>query len=228
MWIIYIRIQNAIYLTEVTKIISKLVRFFVEKIGIKLDPHKFKKFNDLGFIITEKILIKLHKLRPLYFDFYDEMIKNEIKLANISKDDVILHIGSGPIPTTSILLAKKVGAQVTSIDNNLHSVKQAISCVSEAGVADKVQIKYADANSFPADKFDVIIISQGTRSYEKLLQHISQSMKDNARVIFRTSSSPSGEIVQKDLFLENIFKIGKIVAQKRNGLLVSIILFKKL
>ena len=53
-------------------------------------------------------------------------------------------------------------------------------------------------------------------------------MKDDARVIFRTSSSPSGEIVQKDLFLEDIFKIGKIVAQERNGLSVSIILFKKL
>jgi len=201
-----------------------LVRFFVEKIGVKLDPHKLKKFIDLGFIITEKILFKFQKLRPLYFDFYDEMTENEIKLANISKDDVILHIGSGSIPATSILLAKKVGAQVTSIDNDIRSVKQAISCVSEAGVADKVQIKYADANSFPADKFDVIIISQGTRPYKELLQHISQSMKDDARVIFRTSSSPSGEIVQKDLFIKDMFKIGKIVAQEKNGLLISILL----
>jgi len=204
-----------------------LARFFVEKIGIKLDPHKFKKFNDLGFIITEKILIKLQKLSHLYFHFYEEMTQNEISLANISKDDVILHIGSGPIPTTSILLAKKVGAQVTSIDNNLHSVKQAIYCVKEAGVADKVQIKYADANSFPADKFDVIIISHGTRAYKELLQHISQSMKDDARVIFRTSSSPTGEIAKEDLFIKDMFKMDKIVKQKKNALLISILLKKE-
>jgi cyclopropane fatty-acyl-phospholipid synthase-like methyltransferase len=204
-----------------------LVQFFLGKIGVKFDPHKLKKFIDSGFIITEKILIKFQKLRPLYFDFYDEMTKNEIKLANISKDDVILHIGSGPIPATSILLAKKVGAQVISIDNNIHSAKQAISCVSEANVADKVQIKHADANSFPADEFDVIIISQGTRPHKELLQHISQSMKNDARVIYRTSSSPSGEIVQKDMFIKDIFKIGKIVAQKKNGLLISILLLKK-
>ena len=212
---------------EVNKITSKLVRFLLEKIGIKLDAHKLKKFIDLGFIIVEKILVKFWKLYPLYFDFYDKMTKNEIKLANISKDDVILHIGSGPIPATSILLAKKVGAQVISIDNNIRSVKQAISCVSEAGVADKVQIKYADANSFPADKFDVIIISQGTRPYKELLQHISQSMKDDARVIFRTSSTPTGELSQNDIFLNDIFKIDKIVTQKKNALLISVLLLKK-
>jgi len=203
---------------------SKIINFLLQKIGVKLDQHKLKKFIALGFIVIEKILIKFQKLRHLYFDFYDEMTKNEIKLANISKDDTILHIGSGPIPATSILLAKKVGAQVISIDNNIRSVKQAIYCVSEVGVADKVQIKYADANSFPTDKFDVIIISQGTRPYKELLQHISQSMKDDARVIFRTSSSPSGEIVQKDLFIKDMFKIGKIVSQERNGLLISILL----
>ena len=206
---------------------SKIINFLLQKISIKLDAHKLKKFVDLVFIIIEKILVKFRKLHPFYFDFYDEMTENEINLANISEDDTILHIGGGPIPATSILLAKKSGARVTSIDNNLRSVKQAISCVLEAGVADKVQIQYAEANSFPVDKFDVIIISQGTRSYKELLQHISQSMKDDTRVIFRTSTSPSGEIVQNDLFLKDMFKIGKIVAQEKNGLLVSILLFKK-
>jgi D-arabinose 1-dehydrogenase-like Zn-dependent alcohol dehydrogenase len=206
---------------------SKIVQFLLQKIGIKLDAHKLKKFIDLGFIVVEKILVKFHKLYPLYFDFYGEMTENEINLANISEDDIILHIGGGPIPATSILLAKKSGARVTSIDNNLRSVKQAISCVLESGIADKVQIQYADANSYPVDNFDVIIVSQGIRPYKELLQYISKSMRDDARVIFRTSTSPSGEIVQKDLFLKEMFKIGKIVAQKKNALLISILLLKK-
>ena len=206
---------------------SKTVQFLLQKIGIKLDAHKLKKFIDLGFIVVEKILVKFQKLYPLYFDFYGEMTENEINLANISEDDIILHIGGGPIPATSILLAKKSGARVTSIDNNLRSVKQAISCVLESGVADKVQIQYAEANSFPVDNFDVIIISQGIRPYKELLQHISKSMRYDARVIFRTSTSPSGEIVQNDLFLKDIFKISKIVAQKKNALLISILLLKK-
>lgn len=206
---------------------SKIVQFLLQKIGIKLDAHKLKKYIDLGFIVIEKILVKFQKLYPLYFDFYGEMTENEINLANISEDDIILHIGGGPIPATSILLAKKSGARVTSIDNNLRSVKQAISCVLESGVADKVQIQYAEANNFPVVNFDVIIVSQGIRPYKELLQYISKSMRDDARVIFRTSTSPNGEIVQKDLFLKDIFKISKIVAQKKNALLISILLLKK-
>lgn len=206
---------------------SKIVHFLLQKIGIKLDAHKLKKFIDFGFIVVEKILVKFQKLYPLYFDFYGEMTENEINLANISEDDIILHIGGGPIPATSILLAKKSGARVTSIDNNLRSVKQAISCVSESNVADKVQIQYAEANNFPVVNYDVIIVSQGIRQYKELLQYISKSMRDDARVIFRTSTSPSGEIVQKDLFLKDMFKISKIVAQKKNALLISILLLKK-
>ena len=206
---------------------SKIVRFVIQKIGIKFDAHKFKKFNDLGFIIIEKILIRFPKLHHLYFDFYDEMTENEISLANISKNDTILHIGCGPIPATSILLAKKSGAQVITIDNNPRSVKQAISCVLESGVANKVQIQHVEANRFPVDKFNVIILSQGIRLSKELLKHIYQSMKDDARVVVRTSSSPSGEFSQNNLFIRDIFKIDKMVAHKKNGLLVSILLFKK-
>lgn len=207
---------------------SRMISFLMERISVKFEAHKLKIFIDLGFIIIEKILVKFQKFHPLYFDFYDEMTENEIDLANISKDDKILYIGCGPIPATSILLANKIGAQVTGIDNNSRSVKQAISCVLEYGIGDKVQIKHSEANHFTIEKFDVVILSQGIRPYKKLLKHISHSMNSDARVIFRTSSSPTGEIAKNDLFLKDIFKIGKMVAHKKNGLLVSIMLFKKL
>jgi len=209
------------------KTMPPIVSFLTERISIKFNFHKLKKFADIGFIITEKILIKFKKLHPLYFDFYDEMVENEIKLANISKNDKILHIGGGSIPATSILLTNKIGAQVTIIDKNSQSVKQATSCISEYGVTDRVQIKHAEAKQFPADKFDVIIISQGIIPSKDLLKHVSQSMKVDARVIFRTSSSPSGEIASNDLFLKDIFKIKKMLVQKQNGLLLSILLSKK-
>ena len=206
---------------------SKIVRFVIQKIGIKFDAHKFKKFNDLGFIILEKILIRFPKLHHLYFDFYDEMTENEISLANISKDDTILHIGCGPIPATSILLAKKSGAQVITIDTNPRSVKQALYCLSEFKLSDKIQIRYSEVNHFPVGKFDLIIISQGIKSYNEVLEYIAQSMKRDARVIFRTSSSSSGELTQNDMFLKDIFTVSKMAPQKKNGLLISIMLFKK-
>ena len=88
-------------------LILKAVNFILKKIGIKFDAFKLKKTVDFGFVIVEKIIVKLCKLQTFYLDFYKEMVDTEIKLASISKDDKILQVGCGPIPATSILLAKK-------------------------------------------------------------------------------------------------------------------------
>ncbi len=199
----------------------------MQKIGIKLNPHKLKKFNDLGFIFIEKFIINIDKLWSLYLDFYNEMIENEITLADISKEKKVLHIGCGSIPATSILLIKKTGVQVTAIDRNPRSVNQARLCVLKTGVADKIQIVYGDGKIFPVENFDIIIISLGVKPIKEILKHIALSMKDDAHVIFRTSSSPNGEIAKNDLFIKDIFNIDKIVAQKKNALLISIMLSKR-
>lgn len=206
---------------------SRMIPFLMERISINFDIHKLKKIIDLEFVIAEKILIKFQKLHPIYYDFYDKMIENEINLANISKDDKILHVGCGSFPATSILLAKKIGSQIISIDKNLRSVKQAISFVKVSDVADKIKIEHADATQYPVENFDLIILSQGIKPYKELLNHISKLIKDNKRVILRTTSSQNGEIAQNDLFLKDIFKIEKMVVQKQNGLLLSILLLKK-
>ena len=155
------------------------------------------------------------------------MIENEIILADISKNDKVLHIGCGPIPATSILLTKKSGVQVIGIDKNLRSVNQARLCVSKTDVSDKIKITHGDARSYPIGDYDIIIISQGIKPIKEILEHISKSMKNDAHVIFRTSSSPDGEISKEHQFIKEIFNIDKVVAQKKNALLISIMLSKR-
>ena len=179
----------------------KINDFIFQKIGVKLDYHKLKKYIDFGFIVIEKAIINLPKLSFLYFDIYEDMIDNEITLAGISKDKSVLHIGCGPIPVTSILLTKKTNAKIIGIDNNSHSIKKAKIYVKNSGFSDKIQIKHADAKDFPIENFDVIIVSQGVKPIKEILMHISKSMKDHALVIYRTSTTPGGEISEKDLLL---------------------------
>ena len=209
------------------KIMIKLSYFILGKISIKFNVEKLKKFVDLGFIIIEKIVVKLNKLLLIYLDFNEKMIENEINLAKISKNDKILHIGCGSIPATSILLTKKIGANITAIDNDFYSVKQALVCLSKFKFLNKIQIKHAEADTFPVDMFDLIIISQGVTPYYETLKHIAKSIKPNARVIFRTSSTRNGDLFEGDMFLKDIFIVDKIVYQKQNGLLLSILLLKK-
>jgi len=205
----------------------KINDFLFQKIGIKLDYHKLKKIIDFGFILIEKAIVSLDKLHFIYFDVYDKMIENEIALADISKDKLVLHIGCGPIPATSILLTKKIGINVTGIDKNPHSVKKAVLCVNKSGYSDKIQIKHADAKDFAIETYDIIIISQGVTPIRKIIENIAKSMKEDAHVIFRTSTSPNGEISQNDLFIKDIFNIDKTIAQKKNALLVSFLLSKR-
>lgn len=197
------------------------------KIGKKLNAHKLKKLNDLSFVLIEKILFKFQKFHHFYLDFYNEMTENEIKLANISKDDNILHIGSGPMPATLILLARKTKAKVTGIDNNINSVNQSKILLSKYDFSDRVKIIYADARKFPIKDFNIILISQGIKPRNEILEYISKSINSDTKIIFRTTSLINGELGDEDMFLKDIFFINSIVSHKENGLLISILLNKK-
>ena len=205
----------------------KIIRFFLEKISIKLDIHKLKKPADLGFIIVEKIIVKLFKLQTMYLDFYTEMVDSEIKLASISKYDKILHVGCGPIPATSILLAKKINASVTGIDKDSILYKNAKKCVSNQDFSDKIQILHANAVNFPMETFDVIIVSQGVKPSNQILKNIAQNMKNSCKIIYRTSSNRNGKLTENDFFIKDILSVGEMVHHKKNGLLISVLLLKK-
>ncbi len=178
-------------------------------------------------MIVEKITIKFNKLIIGYVEFYNEMVENEIKMANILIDDKVLHVGCGSVPATSILIAKITGAKTIGIDNNICAVEEALYCLSEITDSDNVQIKHAEASQFPVETFDVIVVSQGVEPHVEILKYIAQSMKSDARVIFRTNSSAEGELTQNDVFLKNLFNIAKLVSHEEYGLSVSALLLKK-
>lgn len=178
-------------------------------------------------MIVEKIVIKFNKLIISYVEFYKEMVEDEIKMANISIDDKVLHVGCGSVPATSILIAKKTGAKTIGIDNNVCAVEEALYCLSEITDSDNVQIKHAEASQFPVEMFDVIVVSQGVEPHVEILKHIAQSMNGDARVIFRTNSSTGGKLTQNDVVLKNLFNIVNLASHEEYGLSASLLLLKK-
>lgn len=199
----------------------------MEKISIKIDSHKLKKINDFLFIFIENIVIKLDKIVPIYLDFYKPMVENEIIFAHIINKDNILHIGCGPVPSTSIYIAKRTDADVTAIDKNLPSTKKAQTLILKLKLFSKIHIVHANALNFPLEKFNLIIVSLGIKSYDDILKYISQNMRKDARLIVRTNSLIDGNLAEKDMFLKEIFTIDKIIPQKKNGLMLSVLLSKK-
>lgn len=212
--------------SKIEETISKMLSRFLKNFSMKMDVFSLKKLVDYMFVVVEKIVIKMKKLLPLYLTYYEDIVDEEISIANIHSDDEVLHMGCGPIPSTCILIAQKTGA-ATGIDKILRTVEEARSCIQVIKCGDKVQVKHANALGYPIENFDIVIVSQGIEPRDEILKYISQSMKADARVIFRTISSKEGDLTHHDLFLKSLFKIIKIVSHEQHGLLVSVMLLKK-
>jgi hypothetical protein len=59
------------------------------------------------------------------------------------------------------------------------------------------------------------------------MERISNLISKDVKVIYRTSSNFEGDLSDYDLFLNNFFKIEKIIHHRNNGLLISVLLSKK-
>jgi len=205
----------------------RCISSLIYEISNNLKTYKLKKFSDKVFIFIEKILLNFPIFHKFYLDIYDNMTDNEINLANISKDNIVLHIGCGSLPATCILLSKKIGAHIIGLDHDLKSVKQAKLCISKYNLDDKIQIEFSDAKDFAVEKFDVILLSQGIKPQNEILNHIANSIKNNTKVVFRSTYDKKNKLSENDMFLKDIFIVEKIVHHKENGPLISILLSKK-
>jgi len=156
------------------------------------------------------------------------MIKNEIELLDISGDDSVLNIGSGPIPSTCIILANKTDAKkIIGIDKNKESIVESKKIIKKFDLENKIEIMHSDAKDFSIKNYKAIIIAQGINPHREILEKIAEEMDKDTRVIFRTNSDNDGSLTDNDLFIEDFFKIGNIAYQKQNSLMISIVLLKK-
>lgn len=151
------------------------------KIPIKLQDLLYKNF--------EKIAVIFRFIADDYVDIHNGLVGNEIKLLDIKKDEVVLHIGCGAIPGTALTITKKTGAKVIGIDKDAKAVKKASNYITKLGLNNKVQIKHVNNLDFPLNEFDVIIISRGVYERNEILKYISKNSKKNVRIIIRVPDS---------------------------------------
>ncbi len=210
--------------------IDKKERYVQKPLNIfsrKFDINRLKKLIDFLFKIFENIALKFDKILQYYIKFYDDMIPEEINLGEISSKSKVLHIGCGPIPSTSILIAQKTKAEITGIDKNDVFVKRAEKCLKKIGDVKNIKIFCADALDFEKKGYDVILLSHGLEPQKQVLEGIHESINNNCIVIFRTFSDRNGSLKQEDVFLKELFEIKGIIYHKNHGRLISVGLVKK-
>ena len=197
------------------------------RIGDKLKPGSLKKLNDFFFSITEKTLSNFDIFFDEYLNYYQDVIEKEIEISEITKDDNILVIGCGTIPSTSIMIHKYTNSTVTGIDIDKKSVKQAIKCVKELDISEKVHIKHVIGTDYPLDGYSVIYIMFGVNNLSLIFSHIVKNMDDNARVIFRAPVDfKTNEAYNIDEIKDNFNIIGEVETYAF-GKMKTIVLKKK-
>jgi len=208
-------------------IVFTIVSFFLKNFSRNMNAFALKFISDYLFIIVEKIIVKLPSLLLPYITYYEDIVDNEINLAKITKQDTILHIGCGPIPSTSLLVTQKTGARTIGIDKNILSVQDAQYCVHVVHQENQIQIHHANALTYTMQSSQVIIISQGIEPRYEVLAHIANTMGPDTRVLFRTFSSKDGGITTQDAVLSTLFTVGNIVSHPQHGIFISVLLNKK-
>ncbi len=170
----------------ITKLCSVLQDIIFRKTAKTWNANMFKKIMNIAFIIFEKIAVHFDILTEIYIDAYEEVITAELSMINIQDSDKVIIIGSGAIPVTAILIARKTKAQITTIDIDPEAVARATLLIHRLGLQKQVNVMLADGFSYPVQSFSSIFILYGVSEQEGLLKTLSQHIEDT-KIIVRTT-----------------------------------------
>lgn len=213
--------------TKTDKLFNFIQRIFFKEIGDELRPGTLKFFTNFLYIIFEKMGNNFEIISKSYIKIYEEVVKQEIKLANISSDDRILIIGCGSIPSTSIILAEKTNAKIVSIDIDPQAVIKASRYVKTHNLQNNIEITIGDGALYPVKDFDVIFVLYGVGHHQQLLRHLAENISKKTRLVCRAPNNVASKKKKYISFLSNMFRFEKIVTTTSFGSMDSILLYKK-
>ncbi|RLF27887.1 MAG: hypothetical protein DRN01_01315 [Thermoplasmata archaeon] len=169
-----------------------------------------RKLAGLSFIVWEYISTYSPNLAEVVINNYSKpVIKKEIDVVKIKKEDKFIQIGCGSMPYTSFIIAELTGADVVGIDVDLVAVKNAKKYVQryKKNPSTRIRIMFGDGVNHDLSGFDVIMVSLGVEALEEVFENIMKTAKSDARIIFRNISryDPRG-IVPEDFVIKKILR----------------------
>jgi hypothetical protein len=197
-----------------------------------ITPHfkaeTFKPVMDVLYVYFEQIATHFDIINEYYIKLYDDIIKNEIEIAQINQSDQVLVIGSGSLPMTPILITKNTRAKVHTIDKDKKAVKNAQHYIKRFHLSESITVSYEDACQLNMADFDVIFVLYGICGLERVFFMISKTASSSARIIYRIppdaldhnnlrSVCPNHFIIQKKVITTSIGGVISLLLQKKQS-----------
>lgn len=134
---------------------------------------------------VEKIYSSNFLFRKCLLSYYKPIVKRETKLIDKSKVENILCIGGGNFPATAILLHKLTKANVTVIDNDQTTIKNATKLIKKLKLENKVNVLNVDGLEIDALPYDLVHVALQISPKDDVIKQIRNSKKDCTPVIVR-------------------------------------------
>ncbi len=209
------------------RLFSTLQNLIFTQVGKKITTNALKNIMDLFFIVFEKVGCKFEVISDIYLKLYQEIVTEEIAMAQITAQDRVLVIGSGSLPVTPVLIARNTHAHTTTIDKDCKAVKEAILYVKNHHLDEILSIECADGVTYPLEQFSVIVVLYGVKNPAEFLTQLARRLSQNTKVIYRTITDSQGKITDKTLDLSGYFTIRDHVHTETLGSFDSFLLTKK-
>jgi histidine 2-aminobutanoyltransferase len=212
----------------IKKILNSLQNLIFSTIGNHIKPGSFKRTMDIAFVLFEKIAFAFEDASKFYINVYQEMVDNELRLLKKYQLQKILVVGSGSIPATPILIAKKSNAHVVCIDIDTHAIKKSETLIKRMQLNNKITVKSGDGIHFPFEEFDAIFILYGMKSQKEIIDSLSQFLPEHIPVILRVVPQNDNALIDNTSFdLSSLFTVKNKVRSRSWGLLDSYLLERK-
>ena len=177
----------------------------------KVMIYLIKNISNYYWDIVDNLAFKLDKLvERCYKKSIGAEYRREYQTFDISKNDKILHIGSGAFPLTEIILAETIGATVAGIDSSMKAVNSAGKVVHKKNLQDKIKINYGNGIDHPINDFDVVIVSSCASPMLKIVEHIFKTAKNNSKIIIREMEASVKPLIRYIDMQRNVFIVKKI------------------
>ncbi len=220
------KLRVIIMVNVVGSIFSSAHYLFFKVITPHFKAETFKPLMDVLYVYFEQIATHFDIINEYYIRLYDDIIKNEIKLAQIDQSDHVLVIGSGSLPMTPILITKNTKAKIHTIDKDKKAVKNAQRYINRFHLSEKITVSYDDACQLNMADFDIIFVLYGIHGLEKVFSMIAKTSSPSVRVIYRIppdaldhdsmeSVCPSSFIIKKKVITSSIGGVISLLLKKK-------------
>ncbi|WP_241080915.1 class I SAM-dependent methyltransferase [Natranaerofaba carboxydovora] len=172
----------------------------------------------------EKMCCNITPLFKLYNMLYSKVVKKEIFLGSLSKNDVILNIGCGAIPFTAVHLSSIIGAKVIAVDKDEEAIEKASYTLEKHNLADNIEFVKADASEFAPVSFTASIVALQVEPKEKILDNLLSHGENGARIIFR---QPRDVFKTQYDYISKAYPPDAVVSQSMKTIDKSILYIKK-